>query len=170
MPKFSRFFGLNKGQAQLDFVDVNTDKDMQLFIDPYVFSKRSDAWSTLCHESILSFFQSVLDAIRSGDDLRGRNLLDNLHEPNETCLGLSRAHPAGRGVGQNQADDLFDRLKNSKAVQSGLLEELSDCELFIERFGPDKISDVTTNIVRSHLISYTETQCELNNIRLDAVT
>lgn len=167
MPKFSKYFGLNKSQAQLDFVDINTDEDLHLFIDPYVFSTRTDAWSAECHEAILSFFQAVLDAIKKKDDQRGRRLLDNLHEPNETCLGLSKGHPEGRGVGEIQADDLYYRLSKSKAARSGLLEELSDCELFIERFGPDKVSDVTTNIIRTQLISYTHTQCDLIGIDLD---
>jgi hypothetical protein len=116
---------------------------------------------------VYPFFQAVLDAIRRGDIARGRSLLNHLHEPNETCLGLSKARPAGRGVGERQADDLFERLGQSKAAKSGLLEELSDCELFIERFGPDKVSDVTTNVIRSHLIEYTQSQCDLMGIDLD---
>jgi hypothetical protein len=45
MTLFSQHFGINKAQAQLDFVDVDTEEDKALFIDPYVFSKSSDAWS-----------------------------------------------------------------------------------------------------------------------------
>ena len=140
MPLFSRHFGLNKSQTQLDFVDIDTDEDIPLFIDPYVFSKSTDAWSLQCNEAILSFFETVLEAIRTGDVGRGRRLLDNLTEPNETCFGLSSAMPAGRGVGRRQADDLFDVIRESRAAQTGLLSELADCELFIPGFGPDKIS------------------------------
>ena len=97
MPLVSNYFRINKSQAQLDFVDVDTERDLHLFIDPYVFSKSNDAWSVICHEAIMSFFQSVLDAVRRGDDVTGRALLDHLGEPNETCLGLSTGAPAGRG-------------------------------------------------------------------------
>jgi hypothetical protein len=150
----------------LDFVDVNTEEDLQLFIDPYVFSKSSDAWSVICHEAIVSFFQSVLDAVRRGDDAAGRALLDNLGEPNETCLGLSTGTPAGRGIGRLQADELFDRLRRSRAARTGLLSELSDCELFIVGIGSDKVSDITTNIIRRNLIEYTQAQCELHGVPL----
>jgi hypothetical protein len=166
MPLISNYFRINKSQAQLDFIDVNTEQDLQLFIDPYVFSKSSDAWSVICHEAIVSFFQSVLDAVRRGDDATGRALLDNLGEPNETCLGLSTGTPAGRGIGRLQADELFDRLKRSRAARSGLLSELSECELFIVGIGSDKVSDITTNILRRNLIEYTQAQCHLHGIPL----
>jgi hypothetical protein len=113
---------------------------------------------------VLSFFEAVLEAIRAGDVVRGRRLLDNLGEPNETCLGLSAGRPAGRGVGRQQADELFDRIRQSRAAQTGLLSELADCELFIPNFGADKISDVTTNIIRRQLINYTQAQCDLHRI------
>jgi hypothetical protein len=32
MPLVSNYFRINKSQAQLDFVDVDTEKDLQLFI------------------------------------------------------------------------------------------------------------------------------------------
>lgn len=167
MATFSTHFGINKSQPQLDFVDIDTDQDIPLFVDPYVFSTKSDAWSRKCHEALLSFFQAVLDSIRDGDDAGGRRLLNNLHEPNETCLGLSRSIPAGRGIGTHQAGDLYDHLRASRAAETGLLSELSDCELFIEGIGPDKISDITTNIIRRYLIEYTRYQFELHGIQLE---
>ena len=166
MPKLSQHFGIDKSQPELDFVDVDTDTDTHLFIDPYVFSKRSDVWSAKCHDAMLSFFEAVLEAIKEGNEPRGQMLLNQLHEPNETCLGLSRGTPSGRGIGSLQAENLFYRLRESRAAQTGLLEELSDCELFIPGIGPDKISDVTTNIIREHLIEYTQYQCELHGIDL----
>jgi hypothetical protein len=108
----------------------------------------------------------VIDAVRRGDDATGRALLNNLGEPNETCLGLSTGTPAGRGIGRLQADELYDRLKRSRAARTGLLSELSDCELFIVGIGSDKVSDITTNILRRNLIEYTQTQCDLHGIPL----
>ena len=65
---------------------------------------------------------------------------------------------------------MFKALKNSKAAQSGLLEDLSDFALFIPLIGRDKISDMTTNIIRGALISYTQTQCELLSIPMRSVS
>lgn len=166
MPTFSQLFGISKDQAQLDFVDIDPARDLPLFIDPYVFGVSSGRWAETCNRSILSFFQAALDAVQSGDDARGRGLLNNLGEPNETCLGVSSGPPAGRGVSGKLAVDLYERLKRSRAAQTGLLSELSECELFVDGIGPDKISDITTNIIRKHLIDYTQEQCHLHGVSL----
>src|SRR5690606_23881044 len=42
--------------------------------------------------------------------------------------------------------------------------DLTDLELFIEGIGPDKVSDIMTNIIRKPLIAYTQMQCELHGI------
>lgn len=166
MPRFAQYFRINKGQNELDFVNVDTDRDTPLYIDPYVFNVRNDAWSVYCREAVISFFDAVIQAIRNGDAQRGRALMNHLGEPNETCLGVSTGKPAGRGIGGSQADDLFDRLARSRAAQTGLLSDLSECELFVERIGPDKISDMTTNIIRRNLIEYTQAQCALHSIEM----
>jgi hypothetical protein len=111
--KFSRHFQLPQSQAELDFVDIAIDEDTTLFVDPTTFGDRDDEWSTRCHNLVVSFFQSAIDAIRSGHNDRAIALLNNLSEPNETCLGFSSARPSGRGVGGQQAADLHQRLASS---------------------------------------------------------
>lgn len=164
MPKFAAFCGINKTQSQLDFVNVDTERDTPLFIDPYVFEVRDDLWSIQCNEAITSFFERVLEFIRTNQHDEALSLLQNLREPNETCLGLSQGSPSGRGVGGIQAEAIFNNFINSRAAQTGLLSDLSECELFVEGVGPDKISDITTNIIRKQLIEYTQAQCELHSI------
>lgn len=166
MPSFAQQFGINKDQAQLDFVDIDPAKDTPLFLDPYVFSASRGAWADSCNRAIVSFFETALEAIRTSNDTAGRQLLNNLSEPNETCLGVSSGNPSGRGVSGKQASDLYERLKHSRAAQTGLLSELSEAELFVVGIGADKISDITTNIVRKHLIDYTVEQCKLHGIEL----
>lgn len=167
--KISEHFRLGLVQAELDFVDVDTEADMPLFIDPYVFSTRTDIWSQECDRDIVSFFQTAIDFIRTGQEDAARLILNNLSEPNETCLGLSSGRPSGRGVSGRQALDLHDALANSKAAETGLLSDLTDCELFVDGIGRDKISDITTNIIRRNLIRYTTDQCQFLNIPLSQV-
>ena len=85
MATFAQLFGIDKDQSQLDFVDIDPSKDLPLFIDPYVFGVSSGPWAETCNRSILSFFDAALDAVKTNDDARGRALLNNLGEPNETC-------------------------------------------------------------------------------------
>jgi len=163
---FSQFFQLNKVQAELDFVDVYINDDTPLFIDPYVFKLHNDSWSIDCNNLIVDFFDTVVQAIRNNQNTYAKNLLEQLNEPKETHLGVSNASVSGKGVSGKQADDLYSKLRQSKAVKTGYLKDLSDCELMISGIGFDKISDITTNIIREKLIEYTQAQCELYGITM----
>ncbi len=164
MPRFSVIFGLSNSQAQLDFVDILTETDNPLYLDPYAIQIRDDQWSGQCGDLIRSFFNEVLDALRGNNIARARHLLGNLHEPNETCLGQSKGMPSGRGVGIRKANDFADALISSRAFQTGILSDMSEAELFIHGIGPDTISDLTTNILRGLLAEYTSDQCKLHGI------
>lgn len=166
MARFSQIFDLKKSQAQLDFVDVDPTVDTPLFLDPFALSIKEDDWSVRCTQHIVSFFQTAITAIKNGNPERAKAILRNLSEPNETCLGLSRGHPSGRGVGNMQAFDLYEALSQSEAARTGVLSELAECDLFIPGIAHDKISDITTNIIRRLLAEYTKAQCLLNNIPL----
>ena len=159
--KISRIFGINKSQAELDFIDVNIQRDKLLFVDPFLISNNADEWSLAASHTIQSFFQYVLNNIRSGNITAARQAFRHLHEPNDTCLGMSRGRPRGRGVGSDNAGDLFEAIRNSRAVETGLVTDIQDTTLFIDNIGRDKISDMTTNIIRKHLIEYTQAQADL---------
>lgn len=166
MKRFSEIFGIGLDQPQLDFVDISPASDIPLFIDPFAISLKSDQWSEACHRHITHFFDTALDYVKTGRAADARALLNGLSEPNETCLGLSKGSPAGRGVSGKQALDLYDSLAGSQAARTGILEDLAECDLFVEGIGPDKISDITTNIIRRLLIEYTQAQCDLHGIEL----
>jgi hypothetical protein len=162
--RFSNLHKLSRLQSDLDFVDVLVDTDIPLYLDPFAFKIGSDNWSIECNNLVVSFFQELINAMGSGNQYRARELLTNLHEPNETRLGLSRGAPQGRGIGRGQARDLYNAFAKSKAVQSGILTDLSDCQLFIDGISHDKISDITINIIRRKLVDFTKAQCRKWNI------
>ena len=107
--------------------------------------------------------------MREGDEQGAQALLGHLREPNETHLGLSKGRPRGAGVGPGQALRIYDAIVQSGATQTGFIEHIAECELFIPHVGPDKISDLTTNIIRSQLIEYTKRQCDLHGIPTQSV-
>lgn len=168
---FSQYFGLSKNQFELDFVDIPINNgDLPLFIDPYAISKRNDFWSVECHEAIVAFFQGIIDKIRQGDERGAKEMLSGLREPNQIRFGLSRGiNPRGRGIGIEQTKDLYKALAESTAVQTGFIKDLEECELLIEGISRDKISDISTNIIRGRLIEYTQAQCELWNVQMNSV-
>jgi hypothetical protein len=166
--RVSQKFHLDADQAELDFVDIDVVKDTPLFLDSYLLALNQDPWSLEASNTQRSFFSFFLGLLYSGDKDGARDLFDHLHEPNETCLGLSRKRPQGRGVGDDDAQRIFDSLAESQAAKTGLLHDLEDCRVFVKGIGKDKASDMTTNIIRRHLIEYTMQQCRLWDIPLTA--
>ena len=63
MERISSYFNLNKGQLELDFVDVYTNADIPLFVDPYFISRNNDEWSKKASDEIRDFFQKIIENI-----------------------------------------------------------------------------------------------------------
>jgi hypothetical protein len=167
MPRFSKYFGLDFTQHQLDFVDVTNSHDTPVYVDPYAIEVRDDIWAMRASQLIRVFFQEVLAALRDDDIERAVGLMSHLKEPSETFLGVSKKgkKPKGRGVGPKQLRQLIQAILKSKAYNSGLLSDLSEMTLYVEGIDRDKISDLTTNIIRALLVEYTQEQCGLHSIQ-----
>jgi hypothetical protein len=54
-------------------------------------------------------------------------------------------------------------------VREGIITALEETELMIDGISDDKISDLTTNIIRGHLVEYTRDQCQLYGIETEQV-
>src|SRR5262245_31928901 len=124
--RVSEFFSLGRTQPTLDFVDVDIEGDLPVFLDPHALRLLPSRWGDECVSLIQNFFWTVLREIRTGNNDHARRLLRSLREPNETHLGLSRGRARGRALGYESAHDVWDALCKSEAVQSGLLEDLED--------------------------------------------
>jgi hypothetical protein len=162
--KISQIFNLNKTQAELDFIDIDTKTDIPLFLDPFFLSIKKDNWSIEATLTLRSFFQQLVDLLRDNNLEEAKVLFQNLHEPNSTCLGMSKGDPSGNGVGEGDTVNIYESLLESKAIQTGLIQDIEDNILFVDNFGKDKLSDMTTNIIKKHLIDYTQSQCNLHEI------
>jgi hypothetical protein len=164
--RVSDYFNLGRSQPTLEFVDVDIEGDVRVYVDPRAFRFIDSTWAAQCVSLLQSFFTTVLESIQLGDHDRARMLLASLTEPNETRLGLSRDKARGRGMGRDLAEAMWKQLHDSRAVSSGLLEDLEDTVLFVDYIGFDIISDITTNIVREPLIDFTHDACDYYGIPL----
>jgi hypothetical protein len=164
--RFSEYFKLGKTQAELDFIDIPLTTDIRLFLDPYALGYEQDSWFQDSSSLVINYFETLVDSIRNANSRLSAHLVSHLQEPNDTHMGFSSGvtGPAGRGIGLDQARALLKALSRSRAVQTGNLQDLSECELYIPGIGPDKISDMTINIIRGKLVEYTERQCQLHGI------
>ncbi|XOK63729.1 hypothetical protein ACJ7K1_11665 [Paenibacillus elgii] len=165
--KISEIFKLGVNQMQIDFVDIDTDTDYPLYIDPYLISTRNDPWSVEVDRTIKNFFSKVAEFIRNSEHNKAVELFQFMSEPKETCLGISRSGTKnGRGVGEGNATGIIEEIIRSKAVETGIVRNIEDIIVFVDDVDKDKLSDMTTNIIRKHLIDYTKEQCGIWGIPL----
>jgi hypothetical protein len=165
--KFSEFYNLNKQQASLDFVDIPLDTDLAVFLDPTSIKHMDTPWGHKLKSSLHSFFQEVLSLINLKKHSEAKKLLASLKEGNEFHLGFSKGKSQGHAFGSSSAESVWDALTKSKAYQSGLLKDLEDTALLIHGIGKDMISDAVCNIIRAHLIEYTQAMCVFYNIPME---
>ncbi|GAB5380984.1 MAG: hypothetical protein Alis3KO_17680 [Aliiglaciecola sp.] len=164
--RFSEYYNLNKAQAFLDFVDIDLETDLAIFIDPVPLKSLKTPWGSEIAYFLKHYFSAVLQSIKSGKDEHAKNLLAGLSESNEFHLGYSSGKSRGHAFGTKSASLVWKALTQSKAAKSGLLEDLEDTALLIPGIGPDMISDAICNIIRGPLIKYTQDMCEYYGIPL----
>lgn len=157
--RVSEYYGLNRNQASLSFIDVDIANDTKLFVNARGIRLLESEWGDHCEHLLSSFFDAVIGSIRSGDDDKAYKILSYLREPNETHLGLSAGESDGRGLGPKKARQIWESLCQSKAVQTGLLSDLEDTVLLVGGVSVDILSDIVTNIIRGPLISFTQGVC-----------
>ena len=75
-------------------------------------------------------------------------LFSHLGETNEVCLGFSKFAPQGKGMGPSDATRIFKSLKVSKALRTGIMEDIEDFRIFVDNVDKDKMSDMTANIIK----------------------
>ena len=155
--KFNEKYGIKDSK---EYINIELDTDNKLFVDPYLIYIGNDEMSNICSNRIVSYFSQLLLAAEKVDDKTGEYLVKYLQENNEVRLGYSKDNPKGKGLGKNKGIELYDNIKNSKAVKSGLVEDIFDASIMLDNVGNDKISDMTISIILEELINFTQGICE----------
>jgi hypothetical protein len=124
--RVSTYYKLGRTQAELDFVNVDIHGDTCMFVDPRALRQLQTDWTDECVSLLQNFFSTVLEYIRQDREVESKALLEVLHEPNETHLGLSKGQAQGSGLGEWLASEVHVSLSESAAVRTGLLRDLED--------------------------------------------
>lgn len=164
--KISEIFNLKKSQYQLDFVDIDPDKDIPLFLDSSLIrSYDADLYQKM---TIVmdNFFANLIKLLNDSNIAEARKLFRYFGEVNETHLGLSKNKSNGKGVGEINSEKLLNAIKNNDAMKKGYLRDIEDLRILVDGFDKDYLSDLLTNLLKEYLIEYTIEQCELHNIPL----
>ena len=59
------YYNLGMSQGSIDYVDVNVDGDVPVYIDPTALRNQSGDWAEGCVVLLQSFFEALLTSIRT---------------------------------------------------------------------------------------------------------
>ncbi len=136
-----------------EIVQLDFEHDNRLFIDPYRINEGESELFARAKKKIINFFDLFFKCIEKNDRETAFYIGKQLHEINATKLGYSRKDGLPRGKGFSRKDLLiiFDEAIKIKEF----ITDMPDVLILAEKVGPDKVSDLTTNIIYKELIEYT---------------
>jgi hypothetical protein len=154
-------------QREVDFVIPLLGIDLSLGIDPFLLYKSRDKTFSELHDKIIKHFNSGIEAIRE-NDLEKAIRIFNFPEAEEIGFGytVSSRGRGGSGLGDVTTSLLIETLRASPELLNRGVKHIEEMQLFSVGIGRDRISDITANIIKEYLITYTQNQCKLWNIPL----
>ncbi|MEP3371338.1 MAG: hypothetical protein ABJL43_12225 [Maribacter dokdonensis] len=160
----SEHYSLGYQQSKLDFVDIRLNTDNLLFVDPRLIEFLGTPLATKMQKHLEVYWGELIKNVKQKSFSQADYLLSGLGEPNETRLGYAFSKDYGNSVGGKLRQRIADTIYNNIAVKTGVLSHFADIELYFEDISSDRISDITTKIIKSVLIEYTQEQCRIHKI------
>lgn len=165
---FSEQFGI-KYMGDEGWFNPILHQDTLLFIDPFSVFKSQDELFKDSYSEIMYFFQQAFELIAHSSGLeshlsykKAKNML-MFPEVNSICLGYSNTQH-GSGTGLKWSKTLTHNI--SRLITKGVthISHFEELGIFCEGIGPDRLSDMTANLLKTRLIAYTQKICNLHNV------
>lgn len=153
----------------LDIIDTQLTVDTNLFIDPLLLpdSKHDEinTGAATAYEQRFEFIIKLLSASKLKGDITWKKAekLFNFSEVSWTCLGYSSS-VRGSGFGPELKANTLETA--AQIIELGItdIDFFMGLSLLEEGIGPDRISDMTTNIILSNLVQFTIRKNQTLNI------
>ncbi len=157
----TRYFNVNPDLIdKAGVINVILNADTEVFIDPLLlpFSRHPEI-SNNASETYIKHFEKIIlllsNSKEKGDFCwRNAERLFSFSEISWTCLGYSssvRGAGFGKALSKNALESAYEIVK--LGIQD--IDLFMALGLFEEGIGPDRISDMTTNIIWKDLVQYT---------------
>lgn len=157
--RFSEAFGIERTEDD-DWFDPHLTIDTKLFIDPLLLLEAGEDWAA-AHDELIAHFVHCYTLVAkatsaSSVSAKAARRLLTFPEPFELGLGYTSAGTRGSGAGDRFASRIADGI--AVAIAAGLdhPEHIEEIGILNEGIGADRISDATANVLKRHLIAYTQ--------------
>lgn len=159
---FSKKVGVLRADVEkLGAFNPVLDLDSRFFIDPHLLKYCKIPEFSESYENFQKHFVNIgklLQASTKPGDVfwKKADKLMNWREVKGLCIGYSTKGTSGSGIGKELRERLINTAKIiiDKGRSDPELFELVG--LFEDDFGPDRISDMTANVIKDDLIKYTQ--------------
>ncbi len=157
-------YGLIRSQEELEFINVTLERDVEGFLNSFALKNSNNEYIQKMNLLLNLHFKQLLKFIRLGSMDKALELIEGFSE--KECRGTHLGYantPYGKGVGQDKAKLLLEAFVNSKAVQTGILQDIEETTLVISNVAYDTVSDIIFGICKIPFIEFTQNQAEKYN-------
>ena len=143
----------------MDFVDVDTSKDVKLFLDPLLLS---DSFRNIVND----FVKTVYKMYTLGNKAGALQLFSHSKECNAIHFGYSVNNSKGTGVSMQMLDQFFGYVyKSVDKIKEKLLTPIA-MPIFVKKFSEDRMSDLLVSLLKKELILYSLEQARLHGLKI----
>ena len=143
----------------MDFVDVDTSKDVKLFLDPLLLS---DDFRNIVND----FVKTVYKMYTLGNKAGALQLFSHSKECNAIHFGYSVNNSKGTGVSMQMLDQFFGYVyKSVDKIKEKLLTPIA-MPIFVKKFSEDRMSDLLVSLLKKELILYSLEQARLHGLKI----
>ena len=143
----------------MDFVDVDTSKDVKLFLDPLLLS---DSFRNIVND----FVKTVYKMYTLGNKAGALQLFSHSKECNAIHFGYSESNSKGTGVSMKMLDQFFGYVyKSVDRIKEKLLTPIA-MPIFVKKFSEDRMSDLLVSLLKKELILYSLEQARLHGLKI----
>lgn len=157
-----------------EWFDPILTQDTLLFIDPFAVFKSKDDLFKDTYSEMMYFFQQAFELIahaggnKANLSYKKAESMLMFPEENAFCLGYSKAR-RGSGTGPLWAKTLACNINSIIAKGVTHISHFEELGIFCIGVGPDRLSDMATNLLKSRFITYTQRICNSYEIPMQKV-
>lgn len=159
--RFSKFFKIDeKLLAKLGVLNPTLNADTKLFIDPLLLAnsihKEINTGACSTYKKHFELVIRLLKASKKEDDVPWRNAKRLLEFPEikGTCLGYSGSSVSGSGSGAYTTNSVIQTAREIIGLGVEDPDLFVALAIFEDGIGPDRISDMATNVILPNLLEF----------------
>lgn len=141
----------------MDFLDVDTKKDVKLFVDPTLLP-------AIYENIVKDFLTTVFFTYHSGNKNGALSLFTHSKECNAIHLGFSSGKSKGKGISLEMLNQFFIYVFKAEELFRSRLLTPAALPIFIKNFSRDRMSDLLVSLLKKELVQYSLEQARLHGL------